>query len=153
MDDVSLWVSPVVLVSGVGLLILSTSARYGQIHAELREMIRDTNDGTFAGDAVNMLYGHLRTRTRLLLSALFGLYLSVGFLITGSLVGVLSALWSFSHVPVILLTCAGILGVVYAALQLIRESRIFLHTVDICAHCVVSRQNDTGSTPSQPDTR
>ena len=142
MDDVSLWVSPVVLVSGVALLIMSTSARYGQIHAELRELMHDTHNGTLAGDSVDMLYEQLRTRTRLLLSALFGLYLSVGFLITGSLVGVVSAIWSFSHVPVIVLTCAGILGVVYAALQLIRESRIFLQTVNVCVHQVVGQTNE-----------
>lgn len=153
MDDVSLWVSPVVLVSGVGLLILSTSARYGQIHAELRELIRDTQDGRYAGESIDALYRHLRMRTRLLLSALFGLYLSVGLLVTGSLVGVLSDLWSFSQVPVIVLTCAGILGVVYAALQLIRESRIFLHTVDICVHRVVSPPNATGGTIPEPDAR
>ena len=143
MDDVSLWVSPVVLVSGVALLIMSTSARYGQIHAELRELMHDTHNGTLASDSVDMLYEHLRIRTRLLLSALFGLYLSVGFLITGSLVGVVSAIWSFSHVPVIVLTCAGILGVVYAALQLIRESRIFLHTVNVCVHQMVGQTNET----------
>jgi hypothetical protein len=153
MDDVSLWVSPVVLVSGVGLLILSTSARYGQIHAELRELMRDTHDSTFTGDSVDVLYGHLRTRTRLLLSALFGLYLSVGLLITGSLVGVLSTIGSFSRVPVIVLTCAGILGVVYAALQLIRESRIFLHTVDVCVHRVVSPPSGTDGATSETGPR
>ena len=151
MDDTSLGVSPVVLVSGVGLLILSTSARYGQIHAELRELIRDTHDVTLAGNSVDVLYEHLSIRTRLLLSALFGLYLSVGFLVTGSLVGVLTALGSFSHLPVIALTCAGILGVFYAALQLIRESRIFLHTVDICLHHGVGPPKNTGSTTSEPD--
>jgi hypothetical protein len=153
MDDVSLWVSPVVLVSGVGLLIMSTSARYGQIHAELRELTRDVHDGMFTGDSVEVLYGHLRTRTRLLLSALFGLYLSVGFLITGSLVGVLSAIWSFSQVPVIVLTCAGILGVVYAAVQLIRESRIFLRTVDICVHRVSGPPRDARTTLTEADPR
>lgn len=63
MEDTSLWVSPVVLVSGVGLLILSTSARYGQIHVELRELTRDMRDGTFADDSVDKLYQHLRIRT------------------------------------------------------------------------------------------
>lgn len=154
MDDTSLWVSPVVLVSGVGLLILSTSARYGQIHAELRELIRAAHgESGFGGDSLDQLYKHLRTRTRLLLSALFGLYLSVGFLITGSLVGVLSALWSFSHIPVIVFTCAGIVSVVYAALQLIRESRLFMHTVDICVHSVVSPPSDPHSGASEPATR
>jgi hypothetical protein len=59
MEDTSLWVSPVVLVSGVGLLILSTSARYGQIHVELREVVRDMRDGTFADDSVDERYQHL----------------------------------------------------------------------------------------------
>jgi hypothetical protein len=104
--------------------------------------MHDTHNGTLAGGSVDMLYEHLRTRTRLLLSALFGLYLSVGFLTTGSLVGVVSAIGSFSRVPVIVLTCAGILGVVYAALQLIRESRIFLHTVNVCVHQMVGQTNE-----------
>lgn len=144
MDDVSLWVSPVVLVSGVGLLILSTSARYGQLHAELRELIQDARELSALNDAASTLYEHLRTRTRLLLSALFGLYLSVGLLITGSLVGSLNAIWSFSKVPVIALTCAGILCVLYAALQLIRESRIFLHTVDVCESRAVRNPGRAG---------
>lgn len=138
MDDVSLWVSPVVLVSGVGLLILSTSARYGQLHAELRELIKDARDRATSDGSASVLFNNLRLRTRLLLSALFGLYLSVGLLITGSLVGSLNAIWSFSKVPVIVLTCAGILGVLYSAVQLIRESRIFLHTVDLCERHALS---------------
>jgi hypothetical protein len=137
VDDVSLWVSPVVLVSGVGLLILSTSARYGQLHAELRELINDARDQATVDGSAAVLFENLRRRTRLLLSALFGLYLSVGLLITGSLVGSLNAIWSFSRVPVIVLTCAGILAVLYSAVQLIRESRIFLHTVDLCERDVV----------------
>jgi hypothetical protein len=146
MEDVSLWVSPVVLVSGVGLLILSTSARYGQLHAELRELIRDARDSATLDGSAGVLFNNLRLRTRLLLSALFGLYLSVGLLITGSLVGSLNAIWSFSTVPVIVLTCAGILGVLYSAVQLIRESRIFLHTVNHCEHLAVR-------VPSQSDGR
>jgi hypothetical protein len=66
-------VSPVVLVSGVALLIMSTSARYGQIHAEQRELMHDTHDGRLAGELATLLCQHLHTRTRLLLSALFSL--------------------------------------------------------------------------------
>jgi hypothetical protein len=132
MEDIGLWVSPVVLVSGVGLLILSTSARYGQIHAELRELTNDTQAGKYSDDTADMLHHHLHVRTELLLSALFALYLSIGLLVTGSLVGAISALWSLTAIPVIVLTCAGILGVVFAAMQLIRESRIFLHSVHVC---------------------
>lgn len=147
MEDVSLWVSPVVLVSGVGLLILSTSARYGQLHAELRELLQDAQDAAARKESTTLLYANLRNRTRLLLSALFGLYLSVGLLITGSLVGSLNAIWSFSKLPVIVLTCAGILGVLYAAVQLIRESRIFLHTVNHCESYVlpVPARSDSGA--------
>jgi hypothetical protein len=38
MDDMGLWVSPVVLVPGVGLLILSTSARSTSAFTALSEM-------------------------------------------------------------------------------------------------------------------
>jgi len=139
MAEMGLWVSPVVLVSGVGLLILSTSARYGQIHTELRELLRDTHDGAISGPSVNVLFEHLHKRTRLLLSALFGLYLSIGFFVMASLVGALTSIWPISRVPVILLTCAGILGVAFAALQLIRESRIFLSTLNVCSERIVAQ--------------
>jgi hypothetical protein len=142
MDELGLWVSPVVLVSGVGLLILSTSARYGQLHAELRELIHDTHDGKLADDSATMFYEHLRNRTHLLLSALFGLYLSIGLLVTATLVGALGAIWTMSQIPVVALTCAGILGIAFAALQLIRESRLFLHTVDACVHQMTGVQSD-----------
>ena len=61
MDDIGLRVSPVVQVSGAGLLILSTSAHYGQIHAELRRLVRDAHDGKLAGDSAQVLYRHLHT--------------------------------------------------------------------------------------------
>ncbi len=98
MDELGLWVSAVVLVSGVTLLIMSTSARDGQMHTELRELLHDSHEGMLAGSA-NLLYEHLRNHTRLLLSALFGLYLSIGFLITASLVGAISALRTPSDIP------------------------------------------------------
>ena len=144
MDDVSLWVSPVVLVSGVGLLVLSTSARYGQLHAELRELMNEARSEAASGRSMTMLFETLRSRTRLLLSALFSLYLSLGFLITGSLVGSLNAIWSFSKMPVILLTCSGIFAVLFAAVQLIRESRMFLHTVDLCESQVSRSPGESG---------
>jgi hypothetical protein len=139
-----LWVSPVVLVSGVGLLILSTSARYSQMHSELRELMQEARNGDLAAEPVQVLFDHLQSRTKLLLSALLSLYLSVGFLITGSLVGALSALWKMSHTPVVVLTSAGIFGIAFASLQLIRESRIFLSTVNTCTHGVTGSPGDAG---------
>ena len=34
MEDTGIWAAPLLLLSAVGLLVLSTSARFGQVHEE-----------------------------------------------------------------------------------------------------------------------
>jgi len=44
MQNVEIWLTPLLLLPGVALLIMSTSARYGQIHAELHHLIEKRRD-------------------------------------------------------------------------------------------------------------
>ena len=39
MESVGLWLTPLVLLPGVAILLISTSARYGEIHAEFHRLL------------------------------------------------------------------------------------------------------------------
>ncbi|MGB5364820.1 MAG: hypothetical protein WBN14_01035 [Polyangiales bacterium] len=46
MDAELLWVAPLLLLPGVGLLVMSTAARFGQIHEEIeRGRVTDSHEG------------------------------------------------------------------------------------------------------------
>lgn len=111
-----LWVTPLVMLPGVALLVLSTSVRYGQIHEEFH---RFESKGALPVDAP----GHLLQRATLFRNALVSLYSAVCCFALGSLSGGLAALvQSELHTPVLVLTAIGVAAVAYAAAQLIRES-------------------------------
>ena len=38
MESNALWLTPLILLPGVALLIMSTSARYGQVHADFQSL-------------------------------------------------------------------------------------------------------------------
>jgi hypothetical protein len=84
METAGIWAAPLLLIPGVGLLILSTSARFGQLHQELH---RQRDEGH--SHAVE----HLCRRARLLHSALVSLYVSVAVLAFSSLLGTLANRW------------------------------------------------------------
>lgn len=127
MHEVSFWITPILLVSGVGLLVLSTSARYGQIHENLHKLIETKHKKS------EILHSHLQSRAELLVRALFSLYVSIGLFALASLIGGVVSFWAWTEIAkfiVALLTCFGILCIVFAALQLIKEAHIFLETVE-----------------------
>jgi hypothetical protein len=68
VESTGLWAAPLLLIPGVGLLVLSTSARFGQLHQEL---LRQQSEGR------SRAVTHLRQRARLLHSALVSFYVSV----------------------------------------------------------------------------
>ena len=115
-----MWLTPVVLLPGVAMLVLSTSARYSRLHEELH-YLRD------AGARGCPL--HLRRRARGFRNALVGLYVAVVLLCTAGLVGALAAWLGPRFIWLALgLTFVGIFAVVYAAVQLVREA---LHSYDV----------------------
>ena len=124
MDSIGIWLSPLLLLPGAALLIMSTSARYGQVHAELHHLIMD---GSKVNEAMRTYF--LR-RAILFRNALVSLYTSiVSFALAGLLGGLTSAWEAFSLKVVIVLTCGGILLLLAGAGCLVLESTVSLNVV------------------------
>ena len=118
------WLTPLILLPGVALLIVSTSARFGQLHAEFHRILEHPNAHA------KILSRNLVRRSRLFRDALASLYISVGLFALGSLVGAfVDFFWPTSVWFVGGFTIAGIGFVVFAATQLFRESLICLAVI------------------------
>ncbi|MCH9680918.1 MAG: DUF2721 domain-containing protein [Deltaproteobacteria bacterium] len=119
MDEPGLWLTPLALLPGVGLLVMSTAARFGQLHGELHHSLDHRS-----GPGVP---GRLLERGVLLRNALVSLYVAVALLALASLVGGLAVLW-MSNVGVVVvgLTSVSVGCVAVSAVLLIRESRMLL---------------------------
>jgi len=116
-ENMSLWLTPLLIMPGVGLLVISTSARYGQIHLEIQRL---TSLGSGSPIVEN---AHLVMRARLFRDALVALYTCASVLVLGSLLGGLTHSWTdLSRWIIITLTGLGILSFFWATVQLIRES-------------------------------
>ncbi|MHC4080354.1 MAG: DUF2721 domain-containing protein [Planctomycetota bacterium] len=72
MLETELWLTPLILLPGVALLIMSTSARFGQIHAEFHHLLDHTDAHA------EILSRHLVLRSALYRNALISLHASVG---------------------------------------------------------------------------
>ncbi|MFQ5399543.1 MAG: DUF2721 domain-containing protein [Anaerolineae bacterium] len=117
MTSVGLWLTPLILLPGVALLVLSTSIRYGQIHSEFHHLLKDNSD------TAKTIARHLLARSILFRNALFGLYISVGFFSIASLIGGVASMFARDFdLIVVALTFVGILGLVFASVELIQES-------------------------------
>ena len=44
MESESVWLTPLILLPGVALLIISTSARYGQVHSEIHRLLLEKTE-------------------------------------------------------------------------------------------------------------
>jgi hypothetical protein len=117
VETSELWLTPLILLPGVALLIGSTAGRFGQVHTEFHHLIDHPDDHA------KIVARSLVLRSRLFRNALLGLYASVAMLALGSFAGGLvnhwrpQALWLTGA-----FTMAGILLVLYAAIQLVREA-------------------------------
>ena len=132
MESTGLWAAPLLLIPGVGLLVLSTSARFGQLHQELHRQISEGHS-----DAVK----HLCRRARLLHSALVSLYVSIAVLAISSLLGTLANRWveTLTWIPEAI-TFLGVAVICYAAIQLSRESKLLITVVLDDAECESTTQ-------------
>ena len=116
-----IWIVPLLLIPGVALLVLSTSARFGRLHVEITRLHEKGSKAAVA---------HHYRRARFMRNALVALYGAVALLATSSLVGTFADLWFESlGVHALALTCFAVVGVVYAATQLIRESFLLLTVI------------------------
>ncbi len=124
MFTTEVWLTPLILLPGVALLIMSTSARFGQVQLEFHRLL-DHHDAHG-----RILAGHLLKRSALFRNALVALYASVGLFALGSLLGGVVNLWRPESLWVVGgLTISGICGIVYAAVELIRESLLCLQVI------------------------
>jgi threonine/homoserine/homoserine lactone efflux protein len=121
MDESGLWLTPLVLLPGVALLVLSTSVRYGRIHEEFHHLLESIDD------SARVEGEQLWRRAALFRGALVGLYVSVCTLALGSMLGGLASLWLNESAWIVqVLTILGVLALVYSSVQLIRESILSL---------------------------
>ena len=121
MESTGLWAGPLLLIPGVGLLVLSTAARFGELHHELH---RHQSEGR------SRAVKHLCRRARLLHGALLSLYVSIAVLALSSLLGTLADRWfeSSKWIPEAT-TFLGVAAVSYAAIQLIRETKLLFSVI------------------------
>ncbi|GAG10503.1 unnamed protein product, partial [marine sediment metagenome] len=97
------------------------SARFGQLHQELHRQLSEGHS-----DVV----GHLCQRAHLLHSALVSFYVSVALLAFSSLLGTLANRWfgTLKWLPETM-TFLGIAVITFAAIQLIRESKLLMTAI------------------------
>ncbi len=106
MESTGLWAAPLLLIPGVGLLLISTSSRFGQLHQELLRQVREQNS-----EAVR----HLCQRARLIHTAMVSLYVSIAVLSFSSLLGTLANRWfpTLKWIPEVM-TFVGVAIISYA---------------------------------------
>jgi len=137
-EVLSAMITPAVLISAAGTLILSTSNRLGRVSDRIRglaniaEGLHNTVASSPAAKArleekrklIAEQLGWLSKRLLILRTAMTILYTSIGILVTTSIaVGVVALLrWQYGWVPVVL-GMIGASALLYSSLLLVREAR------------------------------
>ena len=118
--QLDIWLTPVTLLPGVALLLISTVARSGQIEMEIHRMLDNKDDAS--------LVDHVSQRSTLVRNAIVGMYVSIAIFALASMLGGLAAVvasWTeLALWIVVLLTGLGILALFAGTYFLIRESTI-----------------------------
>ncbi len=124
MDALGTYFAPLLLLSGVGLIILSTSARFMSVKTEIQQFTPQD-----CRDERKKVMRELK-RAHLFHRALVGLYLSIGFFSSSALIG--SLVHNYPKLANFILqsfTIAGVACTVFAIFQLIAESFISFNIV------------------------
>lgn len=118
--DLTPWATPLLLLPGVALLILSTATRFNRLHDEVHHTLHGApGDGAVASV--------LLRRARLFRNALVELYLSVTLLGLSSVAALARAFLGVG--PGAVLSTLAVLALLHASLQLAREATLALHVV------------------------
>ena len=135
-------ITPALLISASGTLVLSTSTRLGRVIDRARELESRLNELITAEDKDEMVLYHKRlesvfnlldkvtTRSRILQNALFIFYCSLVFFVLTSVVIGIAGLFDIYYwlpVPVGML---GILCVFVGCVQMMREARMATYTTN-----------------------
>lgn len=147
-------ITPAVLISASGVLVLSTSNRVGRTVDRVRaletevERLQLSTESASANEAKRKLLAdqlsQLSERAVLLRSAMTALYTAIGLLVgTSILVGIVALLqWRYSSLPVVV-GFAAACALLYGSLLLVREARLAvrstLQEVSIAREAVINR--------------
>ncbi len=125
MEDAGLWITPLALLPGVGLLVMSTAIRFGQLHEEIhRHLAAEPGEHHDPPQ-------HLLDRAAMFRNSLVALYASIAILAVAGLVGGMATLWMESAaIPVLTLTAVAVACLAYAAITLIRESALLMRVIE-----------------------
>ena len=126
MESAVHWVTPLAILPGVALLVLSTANRFHQVHTELQRLRDDGHRRT--REQVDAAVHRLMRRSVLFRNALVCLYVAIASFSLAALVGGVSVvLWHQSEGILFgLLAVIGIACVVCASVILIREASLSL---------------------------
>ena len=132
-------ITPALLISASGTLVLSTSNRLSRVVDRVRVLARDAEQLQIASSAAPADPRHSQTkrllitrqvtslaeRAVILRSALAAFYLAIGFLVATSItVGVLTWLRLLMTWPVIVLAMLGACALLWGSVLLVREGRL-----------------------------
>jgi Protein of unknown function (DUF2721) len=125
MDSIGFWLSPLLLLPGAALLILSTSIRLNRLHDEVHHQMDQGH--TPKKEVID----HLLLRARYFRNALVFLYSSISIFAVAGIIGGLTSGWDeVSTVLTIGLTVIGIIFITAAAIILIKESSLLLKIIE-----------------------
>ncbi len=125
MEDVGYWVTPLLLIPGVAMLLLSTSIRYNRLHDEVHEL------GQGHATASRGSVERLLRRARLFRAVLVSLYVGVGLLaLAGLFGGVAVVVGTMARWVSLALTGISVGAVVCASIMLVLESRLSLDVIE-----------------------
>ena len=112
------WVTPLLLLPGVALLVMSTQARYGQLHSEMHRLIEHhPTEESLAQDLIK--------RGRLFRNALISLYGACAVFGLGALLGgIAETTVSMAEWVAYPLTLVGCLLLVTASFMLVHEATL-----------------------------
>lgn len=124
MDEL-FFLTPLLILPGVGLLLVSTSTRYANLHDEIHHWVDGDHNLAFIENA------YLLTRARFFRNALVSLYLCV---LTFALASLLGAIVDFMNgsgeAAVFFFAFIGILCLGFASVELVRESLLSLQVIE-----------------------
>ena len=137
------WATPLLVLPGVGLLVMSTSARYARLHDELHHHIHQMQCSPAT-------LQRLLLRAELFRNALLSLYGACCLLALAGLAGGLELPLVVSS----LLLGAGVLALVVGSLLLMRETTVSLDVIRAEASVLErnmhpSEASENGSSPAQ----
>ncbi len=116
------WIVPFTFIPGVAALILSTSNRFFHVNGLIRTLVKDSKKGHEAEIAKLLRRSHYFHR------ALTSFYIAIGCFSIAALMGALHERWFAGDVLCTLaadgLIVAGVVFVVFAAVQMILESML-----------------------------